>query len=108
MVEIKVKEKTNKYEIIRGRMPKPVVLLIKAELAKGAKIAELAEKYRTTYGKINDIAKERCFKNVTADNITEDDMVKFDEWIKKHDDKKLASEIKKLVNVKKNSSTTKK
>lgn len=85
-------------EIIRGRMPKVVVAKIKKELADGKKIRELAEKYRTTYGKISDIVKERCFKNVTPDfKITEEDYNAFIKWIEKHDDKEVIAELKKEI-----------
>lgn len=70
--------KTNEPEapvqdIIRGRMPLPIVALIKFD-EKGTD-GEVAKKYRTTNGKVSDIRKNRNFGYVTEDFKPTQEMV---------------------------------
>lgn len=51
-----------KVEIIRGRMPLPIVFQVKFDTGTDA---ELAAKYRTTNGKVSDIKKDRNFGYIT-------------------------------------------
>ena len=53
-------EKTEKIEIIRGRMPAAIVYLIKFA-AEDMSVATLAAKFRTTVGKVSDIKASRNF-----------------------------------------------
>lgn len=82
-----------KVEIIRGRMPLPIVAMIKNEdkaLTDGA----LATKYRTTNGKISDIRKERNFGYVTDLYVpTADEVEKSKAWAELHG----GEDIKKAV-----------
>lgn len=54
-------------DIIRGRMPMPIVWLIRFEESTASDGAT-AKKYRTTNGKVNDIRKVRNFGYITADS----------------------------------------
>lgn len=86
--------------IIRGRMPVAVVALIRFGDNKGGTTKELATKFGTTVGKIDDIKKNRNFAYVTADfKPTADQKAVGFEWLKKHPDydgqdvDKLVSEL---------------
>ena len=64
-----------KVDIIRGRMPLAIVCLIKTNEPKTATVAELAAKYRTTVGKINDVLKASNFQYITENFKPTADMV---------------------------------
>lgn len=57
-----------KVDIIRGRMPAPVVLKIKTEPSEATDGA-LAAKYRTTNGKVSDIRNNRNFAYITEESF---------------------------------------
>lgn len=52
-------------DIINGRMPLPLVYIIRFEESADAKDSELAAKYKTSVGKISDIRKNRNFGYIT-------------------------------------------
>lgn len=79
-----------KVEIIRGRMPAPVVLAIKSEPAEATDGA-LAAKYRTTNGKVSDVRKNRNFGYIQEDTFVAnqadcDNTVK---WAEAHGDEAM-------------------
>ena len=79
------------HAIIRGRIPLVVVYLIRfVDSAKTSK--ELAEKYATTVGKVDDIKKNRNFAYVTEDvRFTEDQKAEGEAYITQHEEADTAS-----------------
>lgn len=79
------KKATPKVEIIRGRMPAPVVLAIKSEPVEATDGA-LAAKYRTTNGKVSDIRKNRNFAYIKPETFVADqgDCDKTVAWAEQH------------------------
>ncbi len=59
------KKPVEKLDIINGRMPLAIVYVIRFKEAADAKDGDLATKYKTSTGKINDIRKNRNFAYVT-------------------------------------------
>lgn len=79
------------HAIIRGRIPLAVVFLIRfVDSDKASK--ELAEKYATTVGKVDDIKKNRNFAYVTEDvRFTEDQKAEAVTYITQHEDADTAA-----------------
>lgn len=72
-------------EIIRGRMPVAVVYLARYGNKKGESTKVKADKFGTTVGKIDDIAKGRNFAYVTeAFRPTQEQKNQALEWFKRH------------------------
>ena len=72
-------------EIIRGRMPVAVVYLARYGNKKGEATKTKADKFGTTVGKIDDIAKGRNFAYVTeAFRPTQEMKDQALEWLKRH------------------------
>ena len=69
-----VKAPVAKIEIIRGRMPLPIVQMIKFA-DKGLTDGALAAKFRTTNGKVSDIRKNRNFGYIGEDYTPSADMI---------------------------------
>lgn len=90
-------KKAPKVEIIRGRMPAPVVLAIKTE-DEGQTDGALAAKYRTTNGKVSDIRKNRNFGYITKESYVpnQDDCDKTVAWAEEHGDKDMIKWAKSL------------
>lgn len=74
------------HAIIRGRIPLAIVYLIRfVDFEKTSK--ELAEKYATTVGKVDDIKKNRNFAYVTEDvRFTKDQKGEAVAYITQHED----------------------
>lgn len=68
------KEKKPVIEIIRGRMPLPIVHMIKFG-TEGETDGAIAAKYRTTNGKVSDVRKDRNFGYVKEDYKPSKDMI---------------------------------
>lgn len=91
-----VKAPVVKVEIIRGRMPLPIVKMIKfgdAGLTDGA----MAAKFRTTNGKVSDIRKDRNFGYVGEDYAPSADMIaKAKEYAAQLDDKSILTDLEAM------------
>lgn len=87
------KEKAVKIDIIRGRMPLPIVAMIKfgdKELTDGA----LAAKFRTTNGKISDIRKNRNFGYIGEEYTpSQDQLDKAKEYAAQLEDKSVLAKL---------------
>lgn len=68
------KVETPKADIIRGRMPLPIVHMIKFA-PEGETDGALATKFRTTNGKVSDIRKERNFGYIKEDYAPDADQI---------------------------------
>lgn len=80
--------------IIHGRLPVALVFLIRFKQAAGTKVADLAAKFATTNGKIDDIVKNRNFAYVTAETrFTQAQIDEAKAHIEKHEDKDYAVEV---------------
>lgn len=90
------KEEKVVVEIIRGRMPLPIVHAIKfgpADETDGA----LAAKFRTTNGKISDIRKERNFGYIKEDYVpSEEQLAKAKAYAEQLKDKSILKAISKV------------
>ena len=76
---------TKAAEIIRGRMPVAVVYMARYGNKKGESTKTKADKFGTTVGKIDDIAKGRNFAYVTeAFRPTQEQKDQALEWLKRH------------------------
>lgn len=83
--EVVAKEKAASVEIIRGRMPVAIVYLARFGNQKAESTKAKADKFGTTVGKIDDIAKNRNFAYVTeAFRPTEEQKAQGAEWLKRH------------------------
>ena len=92
----KKKEKLPKVEIIRGRMPLPIVHMIKFG-SEGETAGALSRKFRTTVGKINDIQKESNFGYIKEDYKPSADMIeKAKEYAAQLEDKSILEAVEKL------------
>lgn len=85
-----------KVEIIRGRMPLPIVQMIKfakEDQTDGA----LAAQFRTTNGKVSDIRKEANFGYVTKAYVpSAEDLAKAVVFAEQLDDKSILAHIKSI------------
>lgn len=92
----KTTEKVVKVDIIRGRMPLPIVAMIKfgdAGLTDGA----MAAKFRTTNGKVSDIRKDRNFGYVEASYAPSAEMIeKAKEYAGQLEDKTVLEKVETL------------
>lgn len=95
-VVAEVKAPVVKIEIIRGRMPLPIVHMIKfgdAGLTDGA----MAAKFRTTNGKVSDVRKDRNFGYVKEDYVPSGDMIaKAKEYAAQLDDKSVLETLEAM------------
>ena len=83
------KEKAPVIEIIRGRMPLPIVHMIKFGTEEQT-VAALSAKYRTTGGKVNDIRTDANFGYITEDYVPSADMIeKAKAYAEQLDDKEV-------------------
>lgn len=78
-------ERGNNPDIINGRMPVAVVFLARFGNAKGGATKDLAAKFGTTVGKIDDIKKNRNFAYVTeSTRFTQAQIDEGVAWLKRH------------------------
>lgn len=95
--KVEVKTVAPKVEIIRGRMPLPIVAMIKfgtSGLTDGA----VAAKFRTTNGKVSDIRKDRNFGYIKEDYAPSAEMiVKAKEYATQLEDKSVMEKLDALV-----------
>lgn len=83
-------------DIIRGRMPLPIVQCIKLESADIADNA-LAKKYRTTAGKISDIRKGRNFEYISKTTVFSGDQLNDAVQYAEQLDSESEAAVKKVV-----------
>ena len=87
---------TPKADIIRGRMPLPIVHMIKFA-AEDATDGALATKFRTTNGKVSDIRKERNFGYIKEDYVPDADQIaKAVAFAEQLEDTSVLKAVKKL------------
>ena len=67
--------KAPKVEIIRGRMPLPIVFMIKFN-TEGETDGAVAAKFRTTNGKVSDIRKSKNFGYITDSYVCNQDRLR--------------------------------
>jgi len=85
-----------KVEIIRGRMPLPIVAMIKFS-DEGQTDGALAAKFRTTNGKVSDIRKDRNFGYIGKDYVASADMIALAAtYADQLDDKSVLKAVKAL------------
>lgn len=78
-------ERGQNPDIIQGRMPVAVVHLLRFGSNKGGATKDLASKFGTTVGKVDDVKKNRNFAYVTEDvAFTDDQIAEGVEWLKRH------------------------
>lgn len=94
-----VKQEVKKaVAIIRGRISLPIVFLIRHVEDASKTTKELAEKYATTVGKIDDIRKCRNFAYVTEDvRFTEAQIEEAVTYIAQHEDSDAASLVTDML-----------
>lgn len=80
-------ERGQNQSIIQGRMPVAVVYLLRFGENKNGTTKELATKFGTTVGKVDDVKKNRNFTYVVADTkFTDEQVTEGVEWLKRHPD----------------------
>ena len=78
-------ERGQNPNIIQGRMPVAVVHLLRFGNSKGGATKELAVKFGTTVGKVDDVKKNRNFAYVVEDTrFTQAQIDEGCEWLKRH------------------------
>ena len=78
-------ERGQNPNIIQGRMPVAVVHLLRFGNSKGGATKELAVKFGTTVGKVDDVKKNRNFAYVVEDtSFTQAQIDEGLEWLKRH------------------------
>ena len=78
-------ERGQNPNIIQGRMPVAVVHLLRFGNSKGGATKELAAKFGTTVGKVDDVKKNRNFAYVVEDTrFTQAQIDEGCEWLKRH------------------------
>lgn len=78
-------ERGQNPNIIQGRMPVAVVHLMRFGSNKGGATKELATKFGTTVGKVDDVKKSRNFAYVVEDTkFTQAQIDEGCEWLKRH------------------------
>lgn len=78
-------ERGQNPNIIQGRMPVAVVHLMRFGSNKGGATKDLAAKFGTTVGKVDDVKKSRNFAYVVEDTkFTEAQIAEGTEWLKRH------------------------
>lgn len=96
MAEAQVKKPV---AIIRGRIPLAIVFLIRFVEKTEESTKNLAEKYATTVGKIDDIRKNRNFAYVDADvRFTQAQIDEATNYIKQHENEDDAADVTELLN----------
>ena len=93
-------ERGQNPNIIQGRMPVAVVHLLRFGSSKGGATKELAVKFGTTVGKVDDVKKNRNFAYVTeATRFTDEQIAEGIEWLRRHpqyDDKNVDDLVNEL------------
>ena len=93
-------ERGQNPNIIQGRMPVAVVHLLRFGNSKGGATKELAEKFGTTVGKVDDVKKNRNFAYVVeATRFTDEQIAEGIEWLRRHpkyDDKNVDDLVNEL------------
>ena len=93
-------ERGQNPNIIQGRMPVAVVHLLRFGNSKGGATKELAEKFGTTVGKVDDVKKNRNFAYVVEDTrFTDEQIAEGIEWLRRHpkyDDKNVDDLVNEL------------
>ena len=90
-------ERGQNPNIIQGRMPVAVVHLARFGSTKGASTKDMAAKFGTTVGKVDDIKKNRNFAYVGADfKPTQEQIDQGLEWLKRHP-KWSTGEVDKVI-----------
>lgn len=78
-------ERGQNPNIIQGRMPVAVVHLLRFGNSKGGSTKDLAAKFGTTVGKVDDVKKNRNFAYVVEDTrFTQAQIDEGCEWLKRH------------------------
>jgi len=78
-------ERGQNPNIIQGRMPVAVVHLLRFGSNKGGATKDLAAKFGTTVGKVDDVKKSRNFAYVVeTTKFTEAQIAEGVEWLKRH------------------------
>lgn len=78
-------ERGQNPNIIQGRMPVAVVHLLRFGNSKGGATKELAVKFGTTVGKVDDVKKNRNFAYVVEETrFTQAQIDEGCEWLKRH------------------------
>lgn len=78
-------ERGKNPDIIAGRMPVAVVHLLRFGNSKGGATKDLAAKFGTTVGKVDDVKKSRNFAYVVEDTkFTAPQIEEGIEWLKRH------------------------
>ena len=78
-------ERGQNPNIIQGRMPVAVVHLLRFGNSKGGATKDLAAKFGTTVGKVDDVKKNRNFAYVVEDTrFTQAQIDEGCEWLKRH------------------------
>ena len=78
-------ERGQNPNIIQGRMPVAVVHLLRFGNSKGGATKELAAKFGTTVGKVDDVKKNRNFAYVVEETrFTQAQIDEGCEWLKRH------------------------
>ena len=78
-------ERGQNPNIIQGRMPVAVVHLLRFGNSKGGATKDLAVKFGTTVGKVDDVKKNRNFAYVVEDTrFTQAQIDEGCEWLKRH------------------------
>ena len=78
-------ERGQNPNIIQGRMPVAVVHLLRFGNSKGGATKELAAKFGTTVGKVDDVKKNRNFAYVVEETrFTQAQIDEGIEWLKRH------------------------
>lgn len=86
-------------QIIKGRIAIALVYLIRFVEPAAKSTKELAEKYGTTVGKIDDIRKVRNFAYVTEDvRFTAEQKAEAEKFITAHEDSDMSYEVIQLIN----------
>ena len=93
-------ERGQNPNIIQGRMPVAVVHLLRFGNSKGGATKDLAAKFGTTVGKVDDVKKNRNFAYVVEDTrFTDEQIAEGIEWLRRHpkyDDKNVDDLVNEL------------
>lgn len=91
-------EETQKADIIRGRIPLPMVYLIRFEEPEDTTDGALAVKYQTTVGKVSDIRKRRNFGYILEDyRPSSEDKAKAMDWANKINDEVSREDVVEMI-----------
>ena len=96
-VKKEAKPEVKKIEILRGRMPLPIVYMIKFKSSEDETASALAAKYRTTVGKISDVRKGANFGYVEKGYIASKEQIeKAVTYAEQLEDKSIVKGLKTL------------